>query len=245
MVEINGHPVFFPAILAASISIFFPDDKQIESYSIAVLIFYSWIALILLYLIGRQVGMSNVWCMLSILLLLFASPWLAYSRMLFTETFCSLMLLAALLCLLHKRIKMCGVLISVAMAIKPLHVVIGFGWIIYLFIKRRYKEAFVLILTIGFLGMGVSLFNYWLVGTIFLTGNIDFGFISSLSKISEELTDLHHGLFLFAPWTIFVFWWLIKSFIRTSEKEPDLEFLIALPTLLYFIVISRNSLFKY
>jgi hypothetical protein len=237
IVEINAHPVFFPAILAVSIAIFSPEEKQIEPYCIAVLILYSWLALILLYIVGRQIGMDRIWCMLSILLLLFASPWLAYSRSLFTETFCSLMLIAALLSFLNKRVVLSGILISVAMAIKPLHVVIGFGWIIYLLIKRRLKEALVLTVTMGALGIGICLFNYWKVGTIFITGNTELSFISSLLKITDELTNSEHSLFLFAPWTVVVFWWLIRSF----AKGPDLELLIALPTLLYYVVIATKE----
>ena len=239
--EVNGHPLMFSAILVASIAPFFPEEDQVERYCGVALVLYSWLTLVLLYIVGKRVGLSRIWAILSIVALCFASPWFAYSRSFFTENLSALMLVAGLLALLNKRIVLTGVFLSVAMAIKPVYVVFGFGWIAHLLIERQFKSAFKLTFTMGILGIGICVFNYWHVGTIFLTGSQKWPAIESISELHAEFTDSVHGLFVFVPWAVFVVWILIHSFERARKSKPGFELLIALPSLFYCAVITAHG----
>jgi hypothetical protein len=92
--------------------------------------------------------------------------------------------------------------------------------------------------TLGTLGAGICLFNYWLVGTLVVAGTMPWVFVSSLSQLARPLVDIEHGLFLFAPWAIVVFWWLIKSLHRIRKEGPDFDLLVALPVLFYSVVLT-------
>src|SRR5262249_8746714 len=129
-VEHSSHPIGFPALVAATLAPSRPGPEQVEERFSLLVMLVSWLAGIVTLQVGRRAGMSPLRALAAAMVLLLASPWLAYSRSFFSEPVAGLLLLGALGAMLIERVGWAAVALGAAFAIKPPYIVVALAWII-------------------------------------------------------------------------------------------------------------------
>ena len=207
----------------------------------ATQIFYGWLTLLLLYWVGRSVGLGRLPACLSLVVLCLASPWLLYTRSLYTEIFCSLLMVLALLLFLQQWIMTAGVVVAIAFAVKPLYVVVGLGWIVFLLLERRFRAAVRLAAILGILGVLLCAYHYQQLGTIFMTGSQEWDPPNSWKRAFGAFVDIEHGVLWFVPWILIVVWVLLGD-IKNAWKGPRrVELVIGLPLVLHALLLILHA----
>jgi hypothetical protein len=238
--EVSAHPAAFPLLLAGMIWPFHPAKSDAERDVSLAIVFISWLTGVFTYLLaartGAKMGLATVG------LLMFASPWLAYTRSFFAEPAIGLSLVLALLALEAGRPTACGIAVGAAMAFKPTFVAVGLGIVSQLVRERRWEYAFRAGGALIGVGAATIAFNFWLAGVPMLSGartlvpgsdwwstrlveslSVSRDLVPGVSgwpmRLSEWLILPRHGLLVFVPWVVFAFWDIGMEQIRFSRTR--------------------------
>jgi hypothetical protein len=100
--------------------------------------------------------------------------------------------------------------------------------------EGRWQDAIKMALVLGLFGLVFLAFNYWLHKTV---THLGFGSLLHINKPYNAFLDPAHGILTFAPWTLFGFAAIAKSF---GSFAPDSRLLryIALPVALYTVALT-------
>jgi len=237
--EVSAHPVAFPALIALAIAPLRPSLTDVESYAAVVLALISWLGALVTYLAGRRLGMSRATAMLATMLLVGASPWLAYSRSFFSESTIGLALILTVWAFSAERVTLAGFGAGFAAILKPPFAVVGAGLIINELIAGRRRNAAKLAIGWGSCGTALIAFNYWLAKTPVISGNLGltpFAFY----HFYDTFLDPVHGLLYFVPWSIFVFL-AIPFAWRSNASGLELIRWLVLPLAFYIILMGSTG----
>jgi hypothetical protein len=237
--EVSAHPVAFPSLIALAIAPFHPSLGDVERDALVVLALISWLGALVTYLVGRSIGMGRGRAMLATLLLVAASPWLAYSRSFFSESTIGLALILALWALVTDQMILAGLGTALAAILKPPFAVVGIGFIIHEIVEGHRRNAVKLFIVLLFCGIPLLTFNYWLARTLVISGNNGLERFA-LNHLYEAFLDPEHGLLYFAPWTIAVFLALPQA-LRSEVVDLRLVRALAAPLALYIILLGFNK----
>lgn len=160
--EVSFHPVAFPALIAALIAPLRPAKAEVEVYAAAAVTLLGWLGALLTYFVVLRAGLSRRWSLVAAGSLALASPWLAYSRSLFSEVPIGLALLLGLWAFACDWPAVAGLCVAAAMAMKPPFVVVGVGFATELLIARRWRSLVRFVVVLGGLAAVLVTFNYWL-----------------------------------------------------------------------------------
>jgi len=235
--EVSAHPMAFPALMALLIAPFHPMIDHVEREVALLLALISWLGMLLTYLVARRSGMTRGWAMLSALLLVFASPWLAYSRSYFPESTIGLSLIVALWALAAERPMLAAFAAAVAGIFKPLFAVVGAGFIVDEIREARWPDALRMGLVLSLCGLGLVAFNYWLARTPLISGVQGWFWASDLHQLYDTFLEPADGILVFVPWTIIGFLGIASTFAFSCSDSILLR-RMAVPIGLYLVVIS-------
>ena len=245
--EVSAHPVAYPALLAALIAPFRPKIENVQNDVNVVVILICWAATVLTFRLARQVGLGPGAALLAASLLVFASPWLAYSRSFFAEPAIGVSAVAALLALESDRPLLAALLAATAFLFKPSMGVIGAGFVIEQMVERRWPAAFGMALVLGVIGVGLLAFNYWLAATPIIAGTwsgpwpLGPNTATDLRPLKETLLGGPHGLLVWCPWTIFALLPLAVALCRPS-LTPKVINHMRFPVSLHLALLSYWSI---
>jgi len=237
--EAPAHPPAFSALIAAAIAPLRPSLAEVESDAALVFALIGWLGALLTYLTGRRLAMSPGKAMMAVLLLVFASPWLPYSRSFFPESTVGLVLIATLLAFNTDHIILAGLGAAFAAILKPPFAVIGAGFVISEFVAGRRRNALKLLMTLTASGAALVAFNYYLARTPVISGDAglsSFHFV----HLYNTFLDPEHGLFYFAPWTIVSFL-AIPLALRSDVSDLKIIRQMILPIALFAVILSSNG----
>jgi len=236
-IEIGAHPPAFSGIIACAIKLFVDSPEQVERFAIVFNLLCSWLICVLVYLITSSIGLNKKYSLLATAVLVFASPWTIYSRSLFTENINGLFIMLAFWAVIEKRSLMAGILISIAMMIKPVFVVVGWGWICFFALDKDFRNALRLTITVGILGIVMCGFNYWKTGTVLFPGTLGWAWIDSIEGLYNNLISIDHGLFTFVPWSVVVLWIIVRKIRNGWVKGDEVFRIIMFPAILYYLLL--------
>lgn len=239
VVEIAAHPAGFPLIVAGLLSLTFPRLEQTEARMGFLIAFFSWLGACLVYGIARSLGFARMDALLSVILLVFASPWLPYSRSFFSEPLAGVLLLAGLWAMCSRRPALAGVACAAAFAVKLPLALVGLGWILECLWTRRFREAAILGLVFS-LGAGAfCFFNYWQAGTFLIGGHIDPASVWGPFRPFRTFFDFQYGLLLFVPWSIVGLAAIVRAFLKKETDPADSVLrMMFFPVLFYGILLA-------
>jgi hypothetical protein len=244
--EVSSHPMAYPALIAALIFPFRPkmDDVQRDASVVTVLI--CWFSAIFTFLLARKVGLGSGYALLAAALLGLASPWLAYNRSFFAEPVIGLSAVIALYALESERPILAGSAAAAAAIFKPPMAVIGAGFVINRILQKRWRETIVLLSVLGLFGLVLVMFNYWLARTLIISGNVSgpwpFGTNTAhdFRTLGETFIGGDHGLFIWAPWTIFAIFPIGKAFCSIDARPRFLREM-SLPMAMQLTVLTASN----
>jgi hypothetical protein len=234
--EVSAHPPAFPALIALAIAPLRPDLARVEGDAALVLALIAWLGALATYMAGRQLGMTRGKAMLATMLLVGASPWLPYSRSFFSESATGLALILAVWAYNADRMILAGFGAASAAVLKPPFAIVGLGFIVNELLEGRRRNAVNLLVVLASSGLLLVGFNYWLAKMLILSGNAGFtpfGF----NHLYDTFLDPVHGLFYFAPWTLFVFL-AIPFALRPHASGLKLVRQLVLPLIIYIALMS-------
>jgi hypothetical protein len=238
--ETPSHPVAYPALVALLLAPFSPSPVDLELAVNRVQQLFCWLGALAVYLTGRRAGFSRLQAESAAVLLVLASPWLAYSRSFFSEPAIALMLTLGLWALQSGRPVAASLAVSLAMAIKPPFVLFGAAWILLRLIARRWGEALRLAVGMGTCGLLLLAFNRWQFHVWLVSGSSHWAWASGLSGLWSTLLHPAYGLLVFVPWTLLALGGLL------GRRAPDgghssLTRDMGLPLALYLGVLSAMA----
>jgi hypothetical protein len=239
LVEKSAHPIGFPLFIAALLAPTFPTLEQVEVRMAYVVLFICLAASLFTYRVAREIGLSVGLALATAALLIFASPWIVYSKSYFSEPLLGLVMIAGLYALQSNRPVWAGLASAAAFSIKPLFALIGLGWLLERCWMREYRQA----LRLGsILAAGILIFcsfNRWQTGFWIVGGHIDPMTIWVSPNPLKTLFDGRYGLFVFVPWAVFS--WLVLAKALPGPRESSSNTLLrqmAFPTLLFWGLVS-------
>lgn len=212
--EVSGHPVTFPALLAATIWPFHPARGDVEEDTSVVLGTISWLAVLATYFVARRMGLSCILALAAAMLLLLASPWLAYTRSYFRETTIGLILVLMMWAAISDFPIASTMAAVVAAALKPAYIFVGACFVGEEVREGRWRISSRMALTLALSLLMFAIFSLWLQRMVVRSG------LRLLFKISgrfDPLFDPANGLLVFAPWTAIG---LIASFAAAFSFQP-------------------------
>ena len=237
--EAPAHPVAFSALIALAIAPLRPDLAHVEGDAALVLALIAWLGALATYMAGRRLGMTRSRAMVATMLLVAASPWLPYSRSFFSESTIGLVLILTVWAFNADRISLAGFGAGFAAILKPPFAVIGAGLVINEIVAGRRGNAAKLLIGWASCGVGLVVFNYWLAKTPVISGSLGFTPFGVYHLYDTFLEPLH-GLFYFAPWTVFVFL-AVPYALRNNSTALGLVRQLALPLAFYIILLSSTG----
>ncbi len=235
--ETPAHPVAFPALMALSIAPFHPAITDVEADVGFVLALISFLGSLITYCLARRIGMGRGSAILAALLLVAASPWLAYSRAYFRESTIGLWLILALWALMEDRPLLAALATAGVAVLRPPLVLIGACFMFDEVQEGRWQDAIKMALVLGLLGIVFLAFSYWLHKTVVHSG---FGQLFHIHKPYDTFLDPAHGILIFAPWTLFGFVAIARSFGSFSPDSRLLRY-IAIPVALYIVALTASG----
>ena len=244
--EVSSHPLAYPAFLAAFIAPFRPKMDDVQRDASLVMVLVSWLGAIFTFLLARKVGMGTGYALLATALLALASPWLAYNRSFFVEPVIGLAAVISLYALEGERPILAGTAAAAAAIFKPPLAVIGAGFVIDRLQRKRWRDVIVLLAVLGFFGFVLVSFNYWLARTLVISGNVSgpWPFGSNTANDFRHLGDTFigsdHGLFIFAPWTIFAIFPIGKAFC-SADAVPRFLREMSLPIAMQLALLTASN----
>ena len=235
--EVSCHPVAFPALIAGLIAPFRPAPTKVERDSLFVMVILCWLGVIATYFLARQAGFGVGLSTGTALLLLFATPWLSYSRSLYSEPVIGLTLVLALWALEKGAPALSGLCLAAAAYLKPPFGVVAAGVILERLLARRWKDAASLTGVLGVLGAVLLAINYGMAHTFLISGNASWTPAENFYYLYETLLHPEHGVFVFVPWVLFAFAAAKHGLAEHGERSTLLR-RIAVPGLLYFLLLA-------
>jgi hypothetical protein len=255
--EVSSHPLAYPAVMAGIIAPFRPSKDEVESYCGIAMVLFGWLGAVLTYIIARRGGLTRSYAMIAVAVLL-CSPWLAYSRSLFSEVPIGIALCLALLLYIAEMPSLSALAVAVAIFMKPLFIVIGLGFAIDLALARRWRSLAKFSAVLGISIGCLMWFNYWLAKTPILPPAMVAPALPSglppgvrsfssrgphwqtqiaLSRIFGHLIAFDFGLLAYAPWAVFAFWAIARARGRSDTRRDQLA-VIFFPIFFYFLQLT-------
>ena len=234
--EIPAHPVGFPFLMALLIAPLRPLPSQVECYVGLVLMLISWLGMVATYFVARAFGMGRKWAMLAVVILL-ASPWLAYSRAYFAENFIGLALALSLLMLVLKLPVLAAMWSALAAFLKPPFALSIVGYFVEQLRVRAWKNIITVAMIFGLPIFGLLVFNYVVNGSA-LVHHIAWSF--SFRNVYVALLSPTSGLLMYTPWAIFGLIGCARSFSSSSPRLA-LSRYIAPAVFLYIVLLSLTE----
>lgn len=244
--EVSSHPWAYPALLAALVFPFHPKMDDVQRDAGVVIVLICWLGAIFTFLLARTVGMSRSEALLATALLAFASPWLAYTRSFFAEPAIGLSAVIALYALEAERPILAGAAAAAAAIFKPPLAVIGGGFVIDRIQRKRWHEVVQIVAILGIAGIALASFNYWLARTPIISGNgtgpwpLGSNTATDFGELAATFLGGAHGLFLWAPWTIFAIFPIGWAFC-VSDASPRFLREMALPMAMQLLILSASN----
>jgi hypothetical protein len=180
--------------------------------------------------------MGRKWALTAVVILL-ASPWLAYSRAYFAESFIGMAMMLSLLMLVIKLPVLTAMFSALAAFLKPPFALSIVGYFIEQFRAKAWKSAIVVAMIFGLPILGLLVVNYVVNGSA-LVHHIDWSF--SFHNLYVALFKPMSGLFMFAPWAIFGLIGCVRSLFSRSP-ELAISRHIAPAVFLYMMLLSLTG----
>jgi len=218
--EVPAHPVTFPALLALAILPFRPAISNVEEDAGLVVAIISWLTTLATYFLARRIGMPRGAAILSALLLLLASPWLAYSRSYFREPTIGLFMILAMWAAIANRPVGCALGAIGAAALKPAYVFVGACFAAEDLRERKLVDTFKIAVLLGSAMLVLLITSLWLRRSVVRAG---LRMVFSLRHRFDSLLDPRQGLLVYAPWTLFGFVASFRSFFSPLTVDRALR----------------------
>ena len=217
--EVSFHPVAFPALLALLIAPLRPSLADVERDASLAMVLIAWAGVVVTFLIGRKVGMTQGTALGAALLLGLGSPWFVYARSYYSEPAIGLALALALYAFETDRSALAAFAVGAALWLKPPFALVGAGFVLDLIWVRRVRDAIVVSLVVGFCGLALVSFNYWQARTLIIP---DFGLpvAGDFHALYDTLLGPDHGLLIFAPWTALALFPWVRHFAGNRRTRP-------------------------
>lgn len=235
--EVPAHPVAFPALLALVLAPFHPSINNVEPDVGFVLVLIAWAGTLATYVMARRGGFSRGPAILAAAVLLLASPWLPYCRPYYPETTIGLTLTLAIWAWSDDRPGLASFFAASAAILKPSFAVVGAGFLIEALRERRLRDTIRMAVILSICAVALCAFNYWLAGTPLISGTLSWRPAADLQQLHDTLLDPSHGLFIFAPWTIFAVFAIAHAFDQYDADSAMLR-RMAMPLVLYVILLA-------
>jgi hypothetical protein len=233
--EVPVHPVAFPALLALLIAPLRPSLEDVQCDASLAMVLIAWAGVVVTFLIGRKVGMTQGTALGAALLLGLGSPWFAYARSYYSEPPIGLALALALYAFEADRLVPAALAVGAALWLKAPFALVGAGFVLELIWVRRFRDAIVMSSVVGACGLALMSFNYWLARTFVISG---FGLLiaGDFHSLYDTLLDPGHGLLIFAPWTVLALFPLGYALFREPSHSSLLR-RMALPIAFYLVLL--------
>ena len=219
------HPLPFPSLLALLSKAIGTTKVQTEADAFYIVVFLSWLTGIITYICALKIGFEIKESLGAVALLFYASPWLTYSHELFPATFLGLLLAVTLWAFISKRFVTSAILLGIACMQSEAFILIFPAWILFLCFHRELKNAFVFASTgVGALAV-IILINYFIFDKILLHHDI---FVFDPILMWRTILSPKVGAWFFAPWTIPVIYFLIRSFFSYEKKVSGTTYVMNL-----------------
>jgi hypothetical protein len=244
--EVSSHPVAYPALVAALIFPFRPTLETVQGDANLVMVLICWLGAIFTFLLARRVGMNRGYALLATGLLALASPWLAYTRSYFAEPIIGLTCVLALYALEGERPILAATAAAAAAIFKPPFAVIGGGFAIDRIERRRWRDVIQLLAVLGFWGIALMAFNYWLARTPVISGNVSGPWplgtntASDFHQLSDTFFGSAHGLFVWVPWAIFAIFPIGLAFC-SAAATPRFIREMSLPMVMQLVILTASN----
>jgi hypothetical protein len=202
----------------------------------------TFVGVILTFLLCRQAQLGRAASVLASATLLFASPWLAYSRSYFPETALgALLALGAYLWIGRKPI-LAALVIALCMWMKPQYGLVAGVWFCERVYAKDRKAALSLAGVIGVNVLGIVAFDKWLVGRWLVSANAaQWYWARGLYGFHTQFLHEHHGLLVFVPWAIFGLIWIVSGAFKPGPEGFTARTL-GLPVIVWaFLICSQIS----
>jgi hypothetical protein len=237
--EVSAHPVAFPAFLALFAAPFRPTPQAVEHHANQAVQLLAFLGALLTYLGARAAGKGRLVSLLAATLLVFASPWLPYSRSFFVELPAGVLLIFGLWMLERNRPAWAGVAAGLALTLKPLFLVFGLGWLLERIGSRRFRDAVHIAVPMGLLGVALMVFNWVIARRLLVAGTSPWSWARGLEGLHANLFDGAHGVLPFAPWVAVALVPLVAALWPRAEVAQWVR-QIALATFPYVAFVAAN-----
>ena len=219
--QVPAHPLAYPILMAALALPFrapSPVEAEVLVGRFSILIAFGGV--VLAYACARRGGLSSRNAALCAVLLGLASPWLVYLRAYYSESSIGLFLALGFLALQLGRPFLAGLGAGVAMAMKPVFLLVALAWIAERLWARRPREAIALAGSSGLCAIALLAVNMAVLHTPLVGGAGPIFWSTDPWSLIDPLLEPTHGLFLFAPWTIVPFAWAPFA-LRRSDSDGE------------------------
>jgi len=220
-VQVPAHPPAYAAMLAALIGPFGPAPGDVERMVGIVTVCIAVATLLAAYAAGVVAALTPRESAAAVALFALCSPWLVYSKSLFTEAAAALLLLPAAIAHLRGQTAVAGTFLGAALWLKPYYALAGCAWIVQRLFERRFRDAAVLAGVLAAAAAGLIAFNCTYAATPLVSGARPLTFtFSPISGISNWLFGPEFGLLVFAPWfaAIAAFIWFVPNEARVGVR---------------------------
>jgi hypothetical protein len=213
------HAIPFPALIAFMLKQIGAGRNQAEADAIYAQVFLAWLAGVLTYACALKAGLGPKGSIVGVSLVYFASPWPVYSHELFPQIFLGLLLVAALWAFISLRVVMAAACLTIAGMQSEVFILILPAWVLFLYFSNEKRRALRFALA-GFVFLiATALMNRILLGMV----SIRYIWFSFDPVLWSTFTNWSWGLWLFVPWSVAAFSFLIFSFFHRGENVNTLR----------------------
>ena len=239
--ELPAHAVPFPALITLILKLIRAGPNQVESDAIYIQVFLGWFAGVLTYACALKAGLGPAPSLSAVALVYFASPWPVYSHALFPATFLGLLLIAALWAFLSRWVVIAAAFLILAGMQSEVYVLIIPAWalLLYFFLREKNSALKFAVSGLAFL-IVVALINRFMLGLV----SIRYIWFTFAPVLWRTFLEPERGLWVFVPWSIAAFWFLIHSFfIRDLNVATPLRVIAIgiLPAAVVFMMIFNTG----
>jgi len=243
-VQAPAHPPAYAAMLAALIAPFRPAPGDVERMAGIATVCIAVATLFAAYAAGIAAALTPRESAAAVALFALCSPWLVYSKSMFTEATAGLLLLPAVIAHLRGRPAVAGAFLGATMWLKPYYALAGCAWIVQRLFERRFRDAAVLTGVLAAAAAGLIAFNYMYAATPLVSGAGPVTFMfSPISGINNWLFRPKFGLLVFAPWVVAIaaFVWFVPNGARVGVRALAWPCLLQLAFLALIVPTDGGS----